>query len=335
MHEYETGITVGENAWHSLDTNVDPSTLPMRNGVPYLSTERTIEISKLGWGVSVRPLFLSGDELEADENNPKRFLLGEKHPKAYAIVRDSDGAILGFCGPDWTALQNREAFGSVNSYIEDGSLSWESCCSLKGGALVSLLARIHLDEPAEVVPGDRILPYVLISNYHTGSDAAEIQITATRVVCANTHRVAKSAAARGAEPRLRLTHRKNIVATLEESVSMIDFARSTFLATVEQYRRLAGVSISKDDLVGYVKRVFDVDAESVKMPRAWEKIEHNAKDGRGSDFSRDTLWGAFNAVTEWVDHDRGKAENRLYAATFDAGAALKERAFDLAVQLAE
>jgi len=332
-HQYESGITVGENAWHSLDTNIDPATLPMRNGEPYLSTERTIEISELGWTVSTRPLFLGGSEIEHDGR--REFLRGAQHPKANAIVRDSDNRILGFAGPSWTPLQNAEAFGALDPFIEAGSLAWESCCSLKKGSLVTLLARIALDEEAEVVPGDRILPYVLISNYHTGSNAAEIQITATRVVCANTHRLAKSAAEAGSEPRLRLTHRKNIAATLEEGVSMIDLARSTFLATVEQYRRLAGVSISKDDLLAYVKRVFDVDAESVKMPRAWEKIEHNAENGRGSDFSRGTVWGAFNALTEWVDHDRGSDENRLYSATFDAGAKLKGRAFDLAVQLAE
>ena len=322
-HKYKSGITVGVPAWHNLDTNINPLDLPINeHGRPYLSTAEAMRLGKFDYEVGTEPLYLAD---------------GRTHPTARAIVNLTDGDIYGKCGLNWTALQNSEAFGAIDPYIRDGSLSWESCCVLSGGAIVTLLARVHVDAPAEVVPGDEIRPYVLVSNAHTGDKAAGIQLTATRVVCANTHAMAQAAASTGVEPRLRLYHRKNIVSALNEGVGMIDFARRTFAATVEQYRRLAGVSINKDDLYGYVRRVFDVE-DGAKAPRAWEKIEANAASGRGTEIGEGvtgTLWGAFNAITEWVDHDRGRDATRLHASTFGEGKTLKGRAFDLAGQMAE
>src|SRR5436309_430074 len=55
--------------------------------------------------------------------------------------------------------------------------------------------------------------------------------------------------------------------------------------------------------------------------------------GRGSDIKgiRGTLWGAYNAVTEYVDHDK-TSDSLAYMAT-GRGAEIKQRAFGLAVEL--
>ena len=47
-----------------------------------------------------------------------------------------------------------------------------------------------------------------------------------------------------------------------------------------------------------------------------------------------TVWGAVNAVTQYVDHERGlKRETGLDAAWFGEGATLKDRAFSIAKEL--
>lgn len=46
---------------------------------------------------------------------------------------------------------------------------------------------------------------------------------------------------------------------------------------------------------------------------------------------RGTLWGAYNAVTEYVDHDKG-ADNLSYMA-FGRGSEIKQRAFTNAKDL--
>jgi hypothetical protein len=43
-----------------------------------------------------------------------------------------------------------------------------------------------------------------------------------------------------------------------------------------------------------------------------------------------TRWGMLNAVTELVDHERGRSDNtRLESAWFGTGAAIKNRALEL------
>jgi len=58
------------------------------------------------------------------------------------------------------------------------------------------------------------------------------------------------------------------------------------------------------------------------------------EDGRGANLPkvRGTLWGAYNAITEFVDHTRGRTEEtRLEAAWFGAGKVTKEKAHEVAV----
>ena len=59
--------------------------------------------------------------------------------------------------------------------------------------------------------------------------------------------------------------------------------------------------------------------------------------GRGAELSsaKGTTWGLLNAVTEYVDHERRAMSDghRLDSAWFGQGAALKQRAFEHAIQL--
>jgi Domain of unknown function (DUF932) len=42
-------------------------------------------------------------------------------------------------------------------------------------------------------------------------------------------------------------------------------------------------------------------------------IARNFESGVGADIAGKTLWGAYNAVTEWTSHQRGGAENDIEA----------------------
>jgi hypothetical protein len=61
--------------------------------------------------------------------------------------------------------------------------------------------------------------------------------------------------------------------------------------------------------------------------------------GRGSEIRgvRGTAWGAYNAITEFVDHKRkvrGGEENRIGSIWFGQGSSVKQRAFVLGARLA-
>jgi hypothetical protein len=62
------------------------------------------------------------------------------------------------------------------------------------------------------------------------------------------------------------------------------------------------------------------------------KILELNETGAGSDMARGSLWGAYNAITEYTDHCQNSTipEKRLNSVWFGSGEKLKLRAFDLA-----
>ena len=57
--------------------------------------------------------------------------------------------------------------------------------------------------------------------------------------------------------------------------------------------------------------------------------------GEGAEMSRGSVWGAYNAVTEFTDHVQHSkdAAKRLNSIWFGGGEKLKHKAFDLAVKM--
>jgi hypothetical protein len=110
--------------------------------------------------------------------------------------------------------------------------------------------------------------------------------------------------------------------------------------------RLAAHSPSSRQLEEYFKQVYpDGPAgESSRSRNIRSRLHQLFEGGIGHDMPgvRHTTWAALNAVTEFVDHHRStrgksgidRASNRLESAWFGSGARLKQRAWDLALQMA-
>jgi hypothetical protein len=118
--------------------------------------------------------------------------------------------------------------------------------------------------------------------------------------------------------------------------------------TIDQYRFLASRQI--DNLERYivhslrtpaVVELYDnaKDSEIKKslIPIARDKIIQLFEKGKGQTNPkvRGTYWAAYNAITEWVDYQRGGDANRLNEAWFGAGQGIKNIALDKALAFAK
>jgi hypothetical protein len=93
----------------------------------------------------------------------------------------------------------------------------------------------------------------------------------------------------------------------------------------------------------FVNSVFDY-ADVVKSGRETafkekqtETIRRLFETGRGTEIQgvRGTVWGLYNSVTEWIQHEAGKIEDkRLESAWFGAGKGLNLKAFEVAKEMA-
>ena len=310
-HEVENMFVVGEPAWHKL-------------GKRFIEAPKTVEdaivAAGLNWQVGTKTLFTSeGTQVEA-----------------LATYRDTDNKILGVVGSNYKPLQNIEAFNFFQPFITSGIASFETAGSLKEGKRVWVLAKIN-DDNMVVKGNDEVSKYILLSNSHDGTLAVRVGFCPIRVVCANTMAMAHS---NEGSKLIRIRHVGKVNETLEAVRETMDVMNREFNASLEQYKFLASKQINSSDLEKFIKKVFNTKEQNVEEveSRLVGKIIPLFEKGRGNDMVeiKGTYWAAYNAVSEFLQYERGKSEDtRLDSMWFGQGATLNKKALDLATVLAE
>ena len=330
-HEVDSMFSVRETPWHKLGV-----VLPDAPKIP-----EAMKFAGLDWEVGLKPLVTVDGEPVTHK----------------ATYRKSDGKILGCVGPTYEPLQNADAFGFFAPFLDAGEAQLETAGSLRGGTRVWVLASLNLS-PSVIRPGDEVKKFALLSHSHDGTMAVRVGFTPIRVVCANTlalaHNDSKSSL-------IRIQHRKGVKDALEAVRNVMNAADASFEATAEQYRALANRGISEDDLRRYVNMIFAparvaaaadkrsrsmvlasrvhegvlLDEDEALSSRVFDKVRELFEMGRGHDLAGKNLWGAYNAVTEYIGYDRGTDDaKRLDQTWFGAGAELNRRALNIGLQMA-
>lgn len=313
-HEVENMFYRNEVPWHNLGVHIEKE----------LSVEEAVVAAGLNWNVSTKPLFMAdGTEV-----------------KSKAVVRDTDNSVLGVVGPNYKPLQNIEAFQFFNRFIESGQATFETAGSLAMGKRVWILASINKD-PMVIGGDDIVRKYILLSNSHDGLVSVRAGFTPIRVVCANT--LAMSVNSKESQ-LMRIKHTKNMTENLARVSEIMNLANQQFEATAEQYRRLANTQVNQQDLENYVKLVFvgpkykKMEAEGSKPARdVIRKVTELFETGHGADMAtaKGTMWGAYNAVNEYLGYERGNGDesSRLNKMWFGDSATLNKKALDTATDL--
>lgn len=281
----------------------------------------------LAWGVSLRSLAIKGDD------GKPQVLQSHK-----AVQRDDTREVLDVVGKGYRVIQNAEAFAPFDDLVAEGGAEYVGAGSFDDGRIVYAQAKLRFS--AEVIPGDMVRGMTLLSNGHGGSRAYRCTQTMVRVVCLNTLMMAL----RTGDNVFRIKHTRNARARVEEAQAQLRAMFARAHREVELYRALAARQMTGAQLRDYVHAMLpmpeDADAkraaENVRRLRA--EVLELADGGRGTEIPgvRGSLWGAYNAVTEHVDHvraRRGDSESRLKSIWYGAGAEFKLRALEEASKL--
>lgn len=309
-HLVESMMYVGETPWHRLGTQIPED--------KKISIKEAIVAAKLNWKVELRHIFTSSSE------GVKSSILYH-----YAVCRTSDNTFLGIVGPDYVPLQNEEALKWFQPFLDANEATLETAGSLKGGRNVWALAKIR-DGNMDVGKQDPLAHYILLSNSHDGSVAVRVGFTPIRVVCNNTLTLAHDSEA---SKLLRVRHTSNLHENLELIKEIMNLARKEFNATVDQYRHLQRRGIDTKELEKYVRLVFSLTNKGGK--ELIPNIVYLFENGRGSKEAGKTYWGAYNAVTEYLNYFRGKTQdNTLSSLWFGESSHINRQALNVALQLA-
>ena len=305
----------GEVPWHGLGNPLDGTE----------TTEDVMIKAGLDWSVKTEPLFrANGEEV-----------------KAQASVRESDDSVLGVVGPRWTPLQNADSFKVFEPLVESGDMNWHTAGSLRDGQRVWVLCQLAL-ENSEIVKGDEIRKFALLSNGHDGKLAVHFGFTPIRVVCSNTEALARDCEA---SKLIRVRHHRFVKENVEKLRDIMNLANQEFESTCDQYRFLASRAINSADLHKYVKIVMLGAKEAIKKDEdiatrsrnIVSRVEELFETGRGADLEgvAGTWWGAYNSVSEYLNYEKGRNEaNRVDSLWFGQNGNQNRDALTQAVALA-
>lgn len=290
-HAVETMAYFGQMPWHKLGT--------VLNENDSFSVEKTIVAAGLNWQVNKVPLFTKE---------------GIEIPNVFGHQRSSDGSILGIATKRYNILQNMEAFNWFQPMLDIGGINFESAGSLNDGKTIWILAKLR--GSLTVVGDDSIDKYILLSHSHDGTAAIDAMETGVRVVCANTLAMARKAN----KTFKSIRHTKSMHMSLAAARDAMVQANAKFEEYVQLYRQLASVKPTvkqvKDYFLAFMNKEGEETAElATKSQNRLDRLFNLFEAGKGQTMTgvKDTMWAAYNAVTEFLSHEAGRNDENRYS----------------------
>jgi phage/plasmid-like protein (TIGR03299 family) len=250
------------------------------------------------------------------------------------LIRTSDNTILApNVGTNWEPLQNDDAFEFFSEFVDVGGMRMHTAGSLKDGQIVWALAEV--DDSFNILGGDKVNSFLLLSNHHVYGESIKVQFTPIRVVCANTLAMALGKK----DGRVNWSHKMKFDPEyVKETLGISHRKLETYK---ESALKLASKKYTDETVLEFLGTIHPVTQRSDKALK--KEVSKHAKTcydlletQPGAEFAPKSWWNAFNAVTYNVDHIMCKTQDqRLTEAWFGAQVRTKQKAFELALEYAE
>lgn len=231
-----------------------------------------------------------------------------------ATVRsNTDGSFRGIStvGTRYVVQQNREVLDRAVSVAKimrglksDENVRVDACGSIGGGR--EFFATIHLGtntiDPSGIA--DQIDEYLVVRNGHDGKTPITFVNTPIRVVCKNAIMVAVNEASKKVTAR----HTKNADSIVNDGMEVAKQWGNLSRKTQKIAERMIAVSIASNDTVASVARNVLFRSSGKKSTQhldfAVESIVNLYLNNRNSASYGKNGWSLYNAIVEYLDHER-------------------------------
>ncbi len=310
----------GKTPWHGLGQQVDENS----------TIEQWKIAAGLDWHIQKRPIAYG------IEKNGQ--VVPQTIDNRYAHVRSDTQECLGIGSDKFKLVQPGDVLEFYRDLVYGSRFSIETAGALNNGARIWALARCNLD--LTIGSNDVIKPYLLLATANDGSMSTVGDFTSVRVVCNNT--LSLAVGANGNKAAIRVPHSRAFDANdVKQELGLIDDRLETFAQDADV---LSQTHITDKEAIEYFVGLYakkDGTGEITNMRAVKptvEKLVRNYRRGPGAelDTSRDTLWGALNSVTNFIDFElRARSiDNRFASSQLGHGLEIKRKAFDQALKMA-
>lgn len=221
-------------------------------------------------------------------------------PGQRLVMRDDNHVTLGAVGGRYTAVDNREVFSVANHILQQGGKL------ARGGELDhGRKVFMTLDLPGttvEVGGLDLVEFSVVIKASHDGTGNVSAGLVGKRLVCTNGMTVS----IKGLAHTFSIRHTANASARLEEAQTILKGAAryaKEFAAVAEH---MLDTKFTKEQFAAYIDRLWPAPKEEGKRAHTtWEARRNELLSlftfAETNRLGRETQWGAFNSVVEYLD----------------------------------
>ena len=326
---------VGQTPWHGLGKKLEIEP----------STEEALKLSGLDWEVFKTETYI---RLGVDKKPGLRYFNHFNTKETYHntnycctyrlakdVVKDTLApVILGHVSERYEVLQNKDAFQPFDEVLLDHGYTYETAGAVKDGQKIWILAKAPYSNE---IGSDKIDRYVLLFNSHNGSTGVTMKPTMVRVVCNNTLEYALNSQSDNGISLRHTTGVKDRLNTLTEALRTCD---ADVDKALEIMRRMNEEKITDETMTKYFETVFPTlvnrESESYhpttkrKIPNFakphYEALVTNYRYGMGNNGK--TMWDAYNAITEYIDHTKNYADP-ISSIGFGWGKNTKQNAFKI------
>lgn len=287
------------------------------------SANEAIIEGKLDWTVSKKSVHTNGNVI----------------PGYSAIVRDDTHEPLGIVKSRYQILQNRDAFKIMDSLMSEG-MQYKSVASYKSGRIVAIEAVLP-QFTIQPIKGDIVEIRLSCSTSHDGSKSLRMLYAPYRLVCTN----GMTTPDRDLTGLLTAKHTESMVNKILSVKNLFQRIRIETEHLTQNIVKLASKKVSHIESKEFLVKLLGFENVAEKdMPTRSKNIIAEIQNlqlvGSGSqlDGVQGTVWGLYNAVTEYTDHyasvkGDNEEDSRRFSALYGNNAELKTVAFERALQL--
>lgn len=257
------------------------------------------------------------------------------------LYRSDTGDALSVVSSRYHVVQPREIVDFYRDLTEQYGFQLEVVGALKGGRKVWALA--NTKNAFQLRGKDDVKGYLLLATSYDGTMATQARFTSVRVVCNNTLTLAD----RQGKADVTVPHNTKFDANKVKLDLRIGDAWEAY---TQNAHTMQNRIVSRDESLRFMLSVY-YGLNSTDEIKAFQDDEKNNKTaekfiarmthalfespGAKMASANGTLWGLLNAVTYDVDHalPSRSADTRLDKAWFGAGNAIKQRAYERALEM--
>lgn len=324
-----------QTPWHGLGKRLQLKDVPAAARI-----DAALDAASMRWAVGSLPIFLAdGTEVT-----------GHKASVRFAEDGATVAAQLGIVGDGYTHVQNADACEVLQVLATEFGCVPASAGVLGNGEQCWMLMRLA-DATITPIPGDDINGYFLLRWGHDGNLSVQGLGTGIRVVCQNTMTLATA----GRKAWMSIHHTRNAGARLDEAAKLIKSLMQALQATGETFASMARKQLDARGLQAFINAAIPNTATAANAPVSpiivarRDTVARLVFYGKGAAMANQladtseggaSLWAAYNAVTEYVDHVRAAEaqspeglRKAQISAIFGGNADIKAGAFTLARQV--